>query len=197
MRGGALAVVIALAGAVAIPAGATVQRDSLIRPGVGIGKLRLGMTPAQVRAAMGRPLAVVPLQGSFGRAAVEWQYDYGAYTARLEGRRNALRVTAVATTVTRERTQDGLGVGTLESRLERAYAGRIRCERLRTGGAAGGRSDVIVVLDPTRDCVVPQKDGTRTVFVTAVKVERTNTIITTPERWENEARVLSVEVRAA
>lgn len=193
---GAVLPTTAAALAAAVPqAGAVVQRDALIRPGVGIAKLRLGMTSAQVRAAMGRPLAVLPRQGSFGREAVEWQYGYGTYTVRLEGRRNALRVVAMATTARSERTRQGFGVGTLESRLERAYGARLRCERLRTGRAGEGRSVFIVVLDATRDCVTTHESGSRTVFVTWVKPNEIGTS-PTADRWEKEARVLEVQVRA-
>jgi hypothetical protein len=188
-------VVAIILSAVAVPAAAAPHGDLLIRPGVGIGKVRLGMTTAQVRAAMGRPLAVLPQQASFGRQAVEWQYGYGAYTVRLEGRRNALRVTGVTTTVLKERTAQGFGVGTLENRIERAYAGQIRCERLKTG-TIGGSSHTILVLDRNRDCVVTHANGTRTVFVTWVKPVETYDSLATPERWEKEAQVLAVGVRA-
>lgn len=182
--------------ATALPAGAAVSRDALIRPGIGIGKVRLGMTPAQLRAAMGRPLAVLPRDASFGRQAVEWQYGYGAYTVRLEGRGTALRVAAVTTTVRTERTSQGFGVGTPESRVERAFAGRIRCERLRTGTNSPGTTR-IVVLDTNRDCVVTHENGSKTVFVTWVKPVGKYDVTPTPERWEREAQVLEVGVEAA
>ena len=182
--------------AVAVPAGATTTADALIRPGVGIANLKLGMTTAQVRAAMGRPLAVIPHESTFGRQVVEWQYAYGGYTVRLEGRRNALRVVGVTTTVRKERTREGFGVGTLESRLESAYAARIRCAPLRTGRAGEGRSNVIVVVDSTRDCVLSHENGTRTVFVTWVGPNRPSQAAPSPEEWEQEAWVLEVAVRA-
>jgi hypothetical protein len=191
-----LAAAAATLAATVSPAGAVVQRDALIRPGVGIAKLRLGMSPAQVRAAMGRPLAVLPQQSTFGRQAVEWQYGYGAYTVRLEGRRNALRVVAVATTAHSERTREGFGVGTLESRLERAYAGRIRCERLRIGTRSPG-TRVETVLDDNRDCALTHANGTRTVFVTWVRPVDGDKVSPTLEDWERDAQVLAVEIRAA
>jgi hypothetical protein len=196
MRRIALLLALAAAAVAALPAGATTERDRLIRPGVGIAKVRLGMTQAQLRAVMGRPLAVLPQQAQFGRAAVEWQYGYGAYTVRLEGRRNALRVVRVATTVLKERTREGFGVGTLESRLERVFGGRLRCERLETG-TIGGSAHTIFVLSKNRDCVLTHSNGTRTVFVTWVKPVETYDGLATPERWEKEAQVLAIEVRAA
>jgi hypothetical protein len=189
-----LACVIAAAAAAA-SAGASPSHEALIRPGVGIGAARLGMTTTQLRAAMGKPLAVLSQPASYGRTSIEWQYGYGAFTVRLEGPRRALRVVSVATTLRRERTREGLGVGTLEARVERAYAGRIRCERLRTGGASDGRSTLVVVLDQNRDCVVSHPNGTRTVFRTWVK-PGVYEPPPTPERWEKDAQVLEVSVRS-
>ena len=184
------AAVVAL-GAVA-GAGAAPSRDLLIRPGVGIGKMRLGMTAAQVRTAMGKPQAVLVQQESFGRRVVEWQYAYGAYTVRLEGRRTALRVTGVSTTFVRERTRAGFGVGTPESRIERVYAGRVRCEALTMGPLPGGGHRV---LEPSRDCVVTHANRTETVFVTWVKPASAYDAPPTAEEWERRAEVLAVEVR--
>lgn len=68
---------------------AATPRDSLLRPGVAIGELRLGMTFRQVRTALGNPLRVshrerYPSQGSyvqynFGRKAV---VEVGVFTER-------------------------------------------------------------------------------------------------------------------
>jgi len=44
---------------------------------------------------------------------------------RLEERRSTLRVTAVTTTVRTERTSQGFGVGTPETRVERAFAAQV------------------------------------------------------------------------
>ena len=196
MRRFTLPLVLVAAALAALPAGATTTHDLVIRPGVGIGKVRLGMTPAKLRAAMGKPLAVLPLQAPFGRRAVEWQYGYGAYTVRLEGRGSVLRVASVTTTVRAERTREGFGVGTPQARVERAFAGHIRCARLRTG-TIGGSNNTIFVLDKNRECVVTHPSGARTVFVTWVKPVETYDGLATPERWEKEAQVLAVEVGTA
>ena len=196
MRRAAAATVVGLLGLTVAfaSAGAALERDELIRPGVGIAKIRLGMSAAQLRAAMGRPLSVLPQKALFGRTAVEWQYGYGAYTVRLEGRRNALRVVRVTTTVFKERTREGFGVGTLESRLQQALGSRLRCELLRTRVSASGLSEVLVVADPHRDCVVTSANGARTVFRSWVKPDGRFTFAT-PERWKEEARVLEVAVQ--
>jgi hypothetical protein len=94
----AIALIVAVM-AVAAAHGAG-QRDALVRPGVGIGKIRLGMTPAQVFRALGRtPLVSVGFTGSGNR----------------------LRVSKVATTLRRERTAGGIGIGSTVRAILRAY----------------------------------------------------------------------------
>jgi hypothetical protein len=98
--------------AVAVVAGgaAAAQRtDALIRPGLGIGKVRLGMTDAQVRRALGRPLAQRRSRTGFGRLRVEYQYVDGFLLVRLTGRASSLRVVGVSTIQPHERTANGIG----------------------------------------------------------------------------------------
>src|SRR5215218_7631083 len=111
-------------------ASAASQRDALIRPGIGIGKVKLGMSLKQVRGAWGRPQAVVTTTNERGARTLELQYDYAAYVVTLVGAPGGERVTAVGTTLAKERTSQGLGVGSLERRLQRAFRGDLRCERL-------------------------------------------------------------------
>ena len=70
----------------AATAAAATSHDLVIRPGVGIGKVRLGMSRAQVRSAWGAPQAVVRT----GRS-VELQYDFAAYVVILRGSRGRER----------------------------------------------------------------------------------------------------------
>jgi hypothetical protein len=79
-------------------AGAAPQRDALIRPGVGIGEVRLGMSLKQVRAAWGRPQAVITSQEREARK-LELQYDYAAYVVTLFGVPRLERVGSVGTTL--------------------------------------------------------------------------------------------------
>jgi hypothetical protein len=185
-----------LAGAAAAfaAAGAHARTDAnvLIRPAQGIGKIRLGMTEAQVRRTMGRPRAVIRQPGGFGLGAVELEYGLAAYTVRLVGRRGQARVVRVGTTLVRERTRAGVGVGSLERRVLRAYP-RLRCESLRTYAISGvtysGRS--------MRDCVLFAPSGRRTTFTSGVRVNSTIGESLTLRDWNQRARVIEVSVSEA
>ena len=91
--------------------GAAPTRDALIRPGQGIGKVNLGMTLAQARAALGRPDAVVRrFEYAFGGEYVELQWGQ-AWTVGFRTEAGKLRVVRVATAKTTQRTREGLGIG--------------------------------------------------------------------------------------
>jgi hypothetical protein len=74
-----------LALALVASAAAAPQRDALIRPGVGIGKVELGMSLAQVRAAWGKPQSVVTGRRGRGAHTLELQYDFAAYVVTVHG----------------------------------------------------------------------------------------------------------------
>ena len=85
----------------------------LLRPGVGAGKLRLGMTFAQVKAAIGKPdrgrrvrRYRNPIPGPY------FEYEWGveaAWKVGVHGRGDSGRVVVIETP-RRERTADGVGV---------------------------------------------------------------------------------------
>jgi hypothetical protein len=152
--------------------------------------VRLGMTEAQVRAALGRPMTTLEETGSFGRRTVELQYGVSSYLVRLSGR--PFRVVQVATTLRRERTREGLGVGSFERDLTKAYP-RLRCERLRTGPFPGSPNSRML-LTQVRECVLDTGRGTQTVFSSVIerKVPWERLL---PEDWKPRARVLEVAVR--
>jgi hypothetical protein len=54
-----LFVAVALGASAPDPAAAAVRATTLIRPGIGIGKVRLGMTPAQVRRVLRGQIVVM------------------------------------------------------------------------------------------------------------------------------------------
>jgi hypothetical protein len=115
------AVAIVTAAVVAAPAGATSTRDALIRPGIGIGKLRLGMTLAQARAALTQPLLLTKQRRFGGFQRYKWFTEFRTRDAEwivsFYGERGRERVVRIATAVRRERTSTGVGVGTLVSEL--------------------------------------------------------------------------------
>jgi hypothetical protein len=174
----------------AVPAVAAPERDALIRPGVGIGKVRLGMTEAQVRRALGRPFAVRRRSAGFGRVRVELQFEDGNTFVTLTRRRGVLRVVGVSTVKRSERTPQGVGVGTSERRLARVYGSRLRCERLKTQTLRGQT----FVVGP-RTCWLPGRGGTRTVFVSHIRPWWDGPRITA-RNWPDAAWVTEVGVQA-
>lgn len=133
--------------------------DTLIRPGQAIGKARLGMTEAQLRRALGRPLAVVRRNTGFGRASAEYQYADFELFVHLRGRRGALRVVRLVTYQRSERTRERVGVGVLRRTLLARYRGRLRCVIPETATyRRHGRTYVL-----TERCTLPAR-GARTIF---------------------------------
>jgi hypothetical protein len=161
--------------------------DLRIAPGRGIGKVRLGMTEAQVRRAMGRPRFVVTRSAGFGLRSVEYQYGLAAYTVRLSGRPRRLRAIRVGTTLVRERTPNGLGVGSMERAVRRAYP-TVRCEPLETSRFGS----VTLLTTIQRECTLFAASGRRTIFTSDV-LERPYEVVTTAT-WSRRARVIEVSV---
>lgn len=180
-----LAAVVATASAAAAP-----TSDALIRPGKSIGKARLGMTEVALRRALGRPYAVVRKPVGFGRQEAEYQYADGYLFVYLRGPRSAPRVVRIVTFQRSERTASGVGVGSRERGLLRAYRGKVRCSKLETERSAG---TVYVVAD--RTCTLAG-GGARTVFRISGRVESTwdTTRWSRLEEWAKNARIVEVGV---
>ena len=188
MPGRLLAILAVVLTGISVPtAGARTDANLRIRPAQSIGKIRLGMSEMQLRRAMGRPRAVVPRSGSFGLRTVEYEYGFAEYVVRLFGPRRRLRVTAVATTLRRERTAKGVGAGSLERDVLRAYP-TARCARLRTWRSSGGA--VTYVISSQRACTVHAPNGRRTIFTSG---PRSGPFLS-PARWRASARVVEVGV---
>jgi hypothetical protein len=121
-----LLLAVGLAAAVAAaPAGGAPSASDLIRRGVGIGPVRLGMRFAEVRRALGPPQLVNRrVNRGFGQRYVEYLWNYGDWRIGLAGQRGRERVVRIATQRRSERTREGVGVGSSVARLARRY-GRI------------------------------------------------------------------------
>jgi hypothetical protein len=119
----------ALAAAVsATPTAGSPSSAQVIRLGVGIGPVRLGMSYAEVRRALGRPQIVNRRQNrGFGNRYVEYLWGYGDWRVGLLGRPGRERVVRVATGLRRERTREGVGVGTTAPQLARRYRRTAEC----------------------------------------------------------------------
>ena len=121
-------VVSGLLGALVVASGAVAvgSRDALVRPGVGIGRVSLGMTPAQVERALGRHTLVNRRQRlGFGTSYVEHYWDLG-WTVGYTGRPGRLSVVRVSTQARNQRTPARIGVGSRPRDIVRAYPGA-RC----------------------------------------------------------------------
>ena len=168
---------------------ASTQRDALIRPGVGIGKVKLGMTLAQVRAAWGRPQAQTVETAQRGGRKIELQYDFAAYAVTLSGLPQRERVVSIATTLMKEKTGQGLGPGTPERRVQRVLRGELKCERLDVWNPP--RSAYPLLRSNRRECVLGSPGRPQTVFVSRM---RRNSFL--PEHWSASAYVYEVVIRA-
>jgi hypothetical protein len=126
-----ISLAIGLAAAAIVLAGSAssataLPRNGLFEPGRSLGGLRLGMTPAQVRAAWGT---------NFGRcrgcAATTWYFNYAPFApegAGVEFRRG--RVDAIFTLWSPAgwHTPAGLRIGDDEARVTEFYGGLNRAE---------------------------------------------------------------------
>ena len=157
-----IALAAAVAAVVAAPS-ASAQTD-VIRPGVGIGKVGLGMTLAELRAAMGPPSLVNKRERrGFGVEYRELDYGWGEYSVGVLGRRGSEKVVSVATSLRRERVRGkpAIGVGSTEAQLKRAFR-LISCVTPRATGTSPWQ--------PVRRCTVRTPRRTRLVFVLKLPV---------------------------
>jgi hypothetical protein len=184
-----LAASAAVAAAFSAPASEGASAASqVIRTGRSIGKFQLGMTQQRLLQVVGRPRYTVPRGSSFGLRTVEYQYGFGAeYRVILRGRPGRMRVVEIGTIVRRERTPRGIGTGSRESALRRAYPS-VRCGPLHPPPPPG-IPDRPGIVD-RRDCTLYSGRGTRTVFRTQVFNDR----VLTAEEYLRKAVVVEVVV---
>lgn len=89
--------------------------------GHGIAGVRLGMTQAAVRSKLGRPVRVVHAKNEFGPYT---EFRYRGYVVDFQ---NNETVTSVVTTLAREKTPGGIGVGSTWGQVRRKVP-HVRCE---------------------------------------------------------------------
>lgn len=98
-----------------------------IRIGHGIAGVVLGMSQTSVRAKLGKPVKVVLAKNDFGPYT---ELRYRGYVVDLQGND---RVTSISTTLAKEKTPAGIGVGSAWSQV-RAKVTHVRCEGTATLG---------------------------------------------------------------
>ena len=184
-----VALVTVTAAVVAAAASAAPQRNELVRPGVSVGKIKLGMTDAQLRRAMGKPTYTLQHASSFGRRVIEYQFGATAnYVARLAGPRGDLRVVSTYTVLRSERLPNGFGVGTQEVKIRRTYGSKLQCDAWDTF-----RQQSKTYITGNRECRLPGPRGSMTVFVSTIA----DNGYYTPADIDRVARVFEIGVRKA
>ena len=101
----------------------TAQASATIALNRGIAGVNLGMSQAEVRAKLGQSPKVVHGKNEFGSYT---EFRYRGYVVDFQDNGT---VTSVITTLSRERTPAGIGVGSLWSQV-RAKVPHVRCEGL-------------------------------------------------------------------
>jgi hypothetical protein len=114
-RAALLLAVVAAFAATAGPAGATIVL------GRSIAGAELGMTRAEIRGVLGEPRSITRGSNEFGPYRV---FHYFRLDVTFQGNTNA---TAVKTWRKRERTANGIGVGSTKRQLRNRISG-VRCE---------------------------------------------------------------------
>jgi hypothetical protein len=95
-----------------------------IIPQQGMAGVKLGMSKSEVRDKLGKP-----------RGTATGRNDFGPYTQyRYEGKiiitfQGELTMTSISTTGRRERTKEGIGVGSTERAVRRSFP-RVRCRTI-------------------------------------------------------------------
>ena len=138
-----LSLVLVLA---AVAAGTASAAELTIYPGVGVGKVKLGMTRAQVLRVLGKDYIVNGRKGS----ATELAWDYGSWTVTLVQN----RVVAVAVTLRSQKTPAGIGPGSTWRRLRTAYP----------GGACTAHPIAASTIYFRNEYLVAHRGGTQTIY---------------------------------
>jgi hypothetical protein len=119
MRGTVAGVVVTVALATAGGASAT---ESTIVPGVGIGKVKLGMTQAQVEKVLGKD-HIVNSEGIVGDARYrELAWNFASWSVVFLRTGWYWRVVQVETTLSPQRTTRGIGVSSPFERVVNSYS---------------------------------------------------------------------------
>lgn len=112
-----------LAGAVTaalVAASASATEVTIVR-GVGIGKIRVGMTLKQVQKAFGSDSLFDARSKVAGMSYVDLGWEFGSWSVGVLEQKGTWRAAQVATTLRGQRTPEGIGVGSSFKAVVRAY----------------------------------------------------------------------------
>jgi hypothetical protein len=137
---------IAAVAAATLVSGASAT-ESTIYPGVGIGKVQLGMTRADVERALGHDYLV----NERGSNYLQLGWNFGSWTVELVAKGRTYHVVRVSTTLRSQRTPKGTGPGASWSSVVHAYPGG-RCTFKFGGGTF------------LPEYLVPHPGGTQTLY---------------------------------
>jgi hypothetical protein len=161
MGRGVCVVAVAAAAGLALTAGAGAT-ESTIYPGVGIGKVKLGMTRAQVQRVLGKDATLNDRATYDGKHYVELGWNYSTWSVAFAQTGGSLRVVQVATTLRSQRTPAKIGIGTAWRPLVRAYphglcafGNSIGLPQEGVGGRYGSQLEYLV----------PHRGGTQTIYM--------------------------------
>jgi hypothetical protein len=190
MRTLGLAAVIAAALAVGT-ASAAPQRDALIRPGVGIGNVRVGLTLAHVRRALGRPEAVMRQRRYGFGFYTEYAWSGTDWIVAVVGRRDRARVVSVATGLRRERTRlRKVGVGSTEQAVRRGLGARCFGKEERVDPITGEKVYSPTVGKDTMTCFLGRSQ--KAPHTTFSLIEQCRVLLPTHVHCPGEQRVYRV-----
>lgn len=141
--------------------GATSAANGTIQPGVGLAHTKLGMTLAQTKKVLGKPQTVnARLQLAGHRRYIEYGWNYSSTWVGFMPTKRVLRSVLIGTTLAREKTSAGLGVGTEVERLRGLP--RMSCF---TGTAWIAHPYFAPQQEQFPHCVLAGTDQRRTIFV--------------------------------
>jgi hypothetical protein len=146
--------------------------EETIYPGVGIGKVKLGMTRAQVLRVLGKDYIVNGRNGN----ATELAWDYGSWSVALVQN----RVAEVAVTLRGQKTPAGIGPGSTWRQLRTAYP----------GGACTAVPIPASTIYFRNEYLVAHKGGTQTIYFGSA-----NNAFYEGKRNDRDWRVTEVHVR--
>lgn len=177
-------------------ADATPSRDALLRPGIGIGGIRLGMTFAQVRRVLGRPDAVLRQRPyGFGGRYTEYAWNGSDWIVAVTGRGDRARVVSVTTALRRDRTRiRKVGVGSTEQAVRRGLGARCFGKEERVDPITGERVYLPTIYKDTMTCFLGR--SRKAPHTTFSLVEHCRDLLPTHVQCPGEKRVYRVyEVR--